>query len=68
MTDKLLTVREVAEVFRNDVATVRSWIHSGRMTCLRLGGGRSPMLVPQSEIDRLIEEARAHTQNLQAKT
>jgi len=52
----LLTVSEVAEVFRVSYRTVYFWIQNGKLKALRLPSGT--YRIEQSEVDRIKEEAR----------
>jgi excisionase family DNA binding protein len=51
---RLLSVDHVAEVLSVSPWTIRAWIQSGRLGSAKLGSRR---LIPQSEIDRLIQKA-----------
>jgi len=51
----LMTVAEVAERFRVDQRTVRTWISDGRMACVRLPSGR--IRIHYTEVQRLFMES-----------
>ncbi|MFO0815338.1 MAG: helix-turn-helix domain-containing protein [Gemmatales bacterium] len=55
-----LTVQEVAELTGRSSYTVRRWILECRLTATRLseGGPRGKLLIPRTEVDRLIAEGK----------
>jgi excisionase family DNA binding protein len=59
--ERLLTVREVARMFRVTRATVRAWASSGRYGAIRTPGGtewRFPARVVQKHLEVSDDEAR----------
>jgi excisionase family DNA binding protein len=52
--DTLISIESAARTFGLSVWTVRAWIAQGRLGSTKLGRRR---LVPQSEIDRLLQES-----------
>lgn len=58
MTDTLLTVPEVAARVRVSEATVREWLRQGKLEGLRPGGTKVGWRIPESALDRFLEEAR----------
>ena len=54
MSEKLLTVREVAELLHITQATVRSWVLKRKIASYRVGG--RAVRVPASEVDRVLRE------------
>jgi len=55
MTEKLLTVRECAARTGLTISCWRKWLREQRVCVVKLG---RLVRVPESEIDRLIEEGR----------
>ena len=53
--DKLISVSEAADILGISPWTVRAWIAQGKLGSAKLGSRR---LVPESEVERLIGEAR----------
>jgi excisionase family DNA binding protein len=53
--DKLISVSKAAEIMGISPWTVRAWIAQGKLGSAKLGSRR---LIPESEIERLIGEAR----------
>lgn len=53
--EKLLTVEEVAENLRVNPDTVRSWIRSGELDAINVGG---KYRIYQSDLDDFIERRR----------
>jgi len=55
-----LTVEEVAELTGRSAYTVRRWISEGKLSAIRIGatGPRGRLLIPQSELRRLVTSAR----------
>jgi len=54
--DKLLTVYEVAELFRTSARTIYTWIDEGVIRAIKIKD-KSAVRIPASEIERLIQEA-----------
>jgi excisionase family DNA binding protein len=62
MTDeKFLTVAQVAERLEIGQETVRRWIKSGKLHAVNLGGTKLGYRIPESEIERLLREARTNS-------
>ena len=55
MSNKLLTVAEVAEALRIKPATVRSWLLRGKINSYRVGRA---VRIEEAEIERLLKEGR----------
>jgi len=55
----LLTAREVAELLRVSVRTVRRWRAQGRLHGFRLAGD-GPVRYPRSSVDRLLGKSTPH--------
>lgn len=55
---KYLTITEAAELLQLDRTTVWKWIDQGRIKGVRRKGigSTSPILIPEKEIRRLVEE------------
>lgn len=53
--DTLISIDRTAETLSVSPWTVRAWIQQGKLGSVKLGSRR---LVPQSEIERLINNAR----------
>ena len=53
-SDRLLTVREIAERVKVNEVTVQRWLRSGRLKGTRLGGTRMGWRVPESELRRFV--------------
>jgi len=53
--DEWLTVQEVAEEFRVNEETVRSWIRAGDLPVLDLGGPRAGYRIRRSALDEFTE-------------
>ena len=51
--DRLVSIKEAAEVLAISPWTVRAWIAQGKITSVKLGARR---LIPESEINRLLTE------------
>ena len=55
MTDeRLLTVRQVAEMVAVRPETVRRWLKEGKLRGRMPGGNRSGYRIPESEVARLV--------------
>lgn len=52
--DRLLSIKDAAEILAISPWTVRAWITQGKISSAKLGARR---LVPESEINRLLSEA-----------
>ena len=53
--DDLLTVEEVCEITRLAQRTIRSWMASGRLPYVRIGGeGKVPVRIRRSDVLALI--------------
>ena len=55
--DRLVSIKEAAEVLAISPWTVRAWIAQGKITSAKLGARR---LIPESEINRLLTETITH--------
>jgi excisionase family DNA binding protein len=55
---EFLTVTEVARRLRVTNGTVLRWIYAGRISAIKLSGGRAGWRIPSEDIERLIEESR----------
>ncbi len=55
VVSELLTVQQAADRLALSVWTLRSWAYSGRIATVKIGG-RGRLLVPRTELDRLIRE------------
>ena len=53
--EKLLTVYEVAQLFRISARTIYTWIDEGVIRCIKIKD-KSAVRIPASEIERLIQE------------
>ena len=53
--EQLVSIQKTAEILSVSPWTVRAWIQEGKIGSAKLGSRR---LVPQSEIEKLIETAR----------
>jgi excisionase family DNA binding protein len=53
----LCTVAEAAKALRQSVYTVHRYIAAGRFRAARLDSGSSRVLIPRSELERLVSEA-----------
>ena len=53
--EKLLTVYEVAQVFRISERTIYTWIDEGVIRCIKIKD-KSAVRIPLSEVERLIQE------------
>jgi excisionase family DNA binding protein len=56
---RLLTVREVAERIRSAPETVRRWLRQGKLRGFRPGGTKLGYRVPESELQRFIQQSQA---------
>jgi excisionase family DNA binding protein len=54
--EKLLTVDEVAQVFRISERTIYTWIDEGVIRCVKIKD-KSAVRIPLSEVERLVQEA-----------
>ena len=54
MTERVLTVPEVAERLRINEETVRRWLRTKKLQGTRLGGTRAGYRIPESEVNRLL--------------
>jgi len=54
--ERLLTTKEVADVFNVTRYAVAKWIREGRMRAIKLPGGR--YRVPESEVERLWKQLK----------
>jgi excisionase family DNA binding protein len=60
MKEALLTTEEVAERYRISVARVAQLVREGRLTCLRMGDGKTGRLrFRRSDIDAFEERSAA---------
>jgi excisionase family DNA binding protein len=59
MSERVLTVPEVAERLRINVETVRRWLRTGRIKGVRLGGTRAGYRIAESEVARLLTGGQA---------
>ena len=53
---RLLTVREVAERIRSSPETVRRWLRQGKLRGFRPGGTKLGYRVPESELQRFLQQ------------
>lgn len=53
--DRLVSIKDAAELLALSPWTVRAWIVKGTISSAKLGGRR---LIPESEINRLIAESK----------
>jgi excisionase family DNA binding protein len=51
--DELLTISQVAKIFKVRPKTVHTWVSDRRIAAIRTPGGR--LRIKQSEVDRLLE-------------
>ena len=54
--EKLLTVYEVATIFRISERTIYTWIDEGVIRCVKIKD-KSAIRIPLSEVERLVQEA-----------
>jgi excisionase family DNA binding protein len=54
--EKLLTVYEVAQLFRISARTIYTWIDEGVIRCVKIKD-KSAVRIPASEVERLVQEA-----------
>ncbi|MEN6510640.1 MAG: helix-turn-helix domain-containing protein [Chloroherpetonaceae bacterium] len=54
MSDKLYTIKEVAEIFKVHPLTIRRWEKEGRITFIRPAHGT--VRITQSEINKLLNQ------------
>jgi excisionase family DNA binding protein len=63
MGEKLLTVRQAAEMLQLSPLTIRAWIRKGKLRAVYLGSDAAGYRVPASEIERIIHgQAEEETQ------
>jgi excisionase family DNA binding protein len=55
---RFLSVSQVALRLGVNAATVRRWIHEQRLGAVQVGGTDGVLRIPETEIERLIAEAR----------
>jgi excisionase family DNA binding protein len=60
-SDRLLTVREVAERMKVNEVTVQRWLRAGRLKGMRPGGTRMGWRIPESELRRFLEQSSTGT-------
>lgn len=60
MTGKLLKVRDVAEIFDVETATVRVWLKTGVIKGIKIGQGHY-WRIPEEEVDRLANQRHGDT-------
>ena len=55
MAENNLTIEEVSNIFKRSSKTIRRWIDEGKtfQRLLKIKGG---WLIPESEVDRILEE------------
>ncbi len=56
MTEKYLTAREVADLFRRDIRTVYRWIREGYIS--EVYRVRDGFLIPEREVEKLKRDAK----------
>lgn len=54
MTEKLLTLKEVAEILRVSTKTVQRIVKRAELAAVKLGDGRSPLLFRSADLDNYI--------------
>jgi excisionase family DNA binding protein len=59
VAEELLTVAEVAERLKLTEETIRVWLREGRLQGVRLSTRRAGWRVPESEVERMIEQGKA---------
>ena len=64
---RLLTVREVAERIRSSPETVRRWLRQGKLRGFRPGGTKLGYRVPESELQRFLEDQSRQTRPSEQK-
>jgi excisionase family DNA binding protein len=57
-TERLLTVKEVAERVGVTIATVRRWIKDGRLRGNMPGGQKAGYRIPASDVERVLRGQR----------
>lgn len=50
--EELLTIKEVAEILNFKERTVRSWVYSGKLPCIKVFGG---IRIKKSEVEKLLK-------------
>lgn len=58
MQERLLTVREVAEMLRLRPTTIRTWIREGKIRAIFLGSDSAGYRIPESEVRRILSQAK----------
>jgi hypothetical protein len=53
---RYLSPRQVEENYPFSSWTVRNWAYSGKITSVKVGGPKGRLLIPISEIERIIAE------------
>ena len=61
-TERLLTVKEVAERLRVHPVTIRRWLLEGRIRGSQPGGAKIGWRIPESEVTRILEETQGRRQ------
>ena len=64
-SDRLLTVKQVADLLQLNPRTVKRWIAAGRLHGVWLGTDRAGWRIRQSEVQALIEGGGQHTHQLE---
>jgi excisionase family DNA binding protein len=58
---RFLTVAQAAVALGVSGPTVRRWIHDGHLVAVQIGGADGVLRIPETELERLIVEAREAT-------
>lgn len=53
--ERLVTVKQAAELLQLRPATIRTWIRQGKIRAVYLGSDAAGYRIPMSEIERLLE-------------